>query len=324
MRAPTQAQLVSMLRGHGYHFRTFNFSVEDPCRAEDVDWNYKDIVHPHFVHPHMRRCYAFADADGYSCIDIQRPFGFQVAQSVSTWVSGPNRLTTMTVSFFLIIIIEVVFEPIAELRSRTTTTYQIGSTWRLLLAAAVPVLQWALRRNWDEFWRDDHRMRVRRGELRQQGFDFAKPPRIHGIASTLKISDNNVVPPAVPCTHPVTRIDLAPRDGRVVYVGTSDHFGLQVALHPDRLEIYPRLCPHEGACLDTPRAPAQGMVRCPWHGRSFPPVATLSYAEAPTTVVGPLHRFVLTESELRIEPLGETSAAGVPDWTGSRAPMAAT
>lgn len=123
-------------------------------------------------------------------------------------------------------------------------------------------------------------------------------------AVPLDISQHNVVPPPGPCTHEVTRINLAHRDARVVHVGKSDHFGLQVALQKDRLEVYPRLCPHEGGCLDTTSLPTQARVQCPWHGRQFSPIITLPYAQAPTTVVGPLHRFVLTESELRIEPLG--------------------
>ena len=282
MLKPTQAQVVSTLRAQGYHFRGFQFSVEDPCSAEDVDWNYKDIAHPHFLHRHVRRCYAFADADGYSCIDLHRVLGFQLAQSVSTWVSGPNRLTTQTVSFFLIFLIEVSIEDVDENRARTTTRYEIGATSRPLLALAFPAPKWLLQRNCNEFLREDQGMRVRRGELRRQGFRFAK----HGIASTLQISANNVVPPAVPCTHGVTCIDLTQRDGRMIQIGRSDHFGLQVALQPDRVEIYPRLCPHEGACLDALHAPGQPAIQCPWHGRSFQPIVTLAYTQTPTTVLG--------------------------------------
>lgn len=318
MRRPTQAELVSTLQKHGYHFRTFQSAVEDPCRVDDVEWNYKDIVHPHFVHPHMTRCYTFADADGYSCVDLQRIFGFQIPQSVSVWVSGPDRMTLQTTTLSLIILIEVVYEAIGDIQTRTTTTYQLGSASRLLLAVAFPVFRWALKRNWNEFWRDDHRMRVRRGELRQQGFDFAKPPAIYGIASTLKISDNNVVLPKGVRAHGTTTIDLADRKGQVVHVGNSDHFGLQLVLREEQIEVYPRLCPHEGACLDTPRAPTQATVQCPWHGRAFPPIVTLRYAQAPTTVVGPLHRFVLAESTLRIEPLGEPDAPMPTEWSSAR------
>lgn len=318
MRRPTQAQLVGALQECGYSFRTFQSVVEDPCRADDVEWNYKDIVHPHFIHSHMTRCYSFADADGYSCIDIQRLFGFPMAQSVSTWISGPKRLTTQTVSGFLIILIEVVFEDVGEARARTTTTYQIGSPSRLLLTAAFPVLRWVLRRNWDKFYRDDRRMRVRRGELRQEGFDFARPP---GFASTLKISDNNVVSHADSSTHEVARVDLAQPEGRVVHVGRSDHRGLQVVLRPDRLEVYPRLCPHEGACLDTTGAPPHAQIQCPWHGRKFPPIIALRYAQAPITVHGPLHRFVLTDSELRIEPLSASDATAAADAASSPAQL---
>jgi hypothetical protein len=51
---------------------------------------------------------------------------------------------------------------------------------------------------------------------------------------------------------------------------------------------------------------------------------TLPYAQAPTTVVGPLHRFVLTHAELRIEPLDEADTRAPTDWTGARSQAAST
>ena len=91
---------------------------------------------------------------------------------------------------------------------------------------------------------------------------------------------------------------------------------------PDRVEIYPRLCPHEGACLDALHAPGQPAIQCPWHGRSFQPIVTLAYTQTPTTVLGPLHRFVLTASQLRIEPLGYADRTTPADWTRWRPPTA--
>ena len=102
-------------------------------------------------------------------------------------------------------------------------------------------------------------------------------------------------------------------------VGRSDHRGLQVVLQADHLEIYPRLCPHEGACLDIVGALPKAHIQCPWHGRTFPPIVSLRYVDAPTTVRGPLHRFVLTDSELRIEPLSAADTTAAADWVSTPA-----
>ena len=37
---------------------------------------------------------------------------------------------------------------------------------------------------------------------------------------------------------------------KVTQLGDADHLGLQVSVEPDRIRIFPRLCPHRGASLD--------------------------------------------------------------------------
>jgi len=43
--------------------------------------------------------------------------------------------------------------------------------------------------------------------------------------------------------------------------------------------VFPRMCPHEGACLDD-RPCEDGRIKCAWHGRVFAPMAEFDLAMA--------------------------------------------
>ena len=61
-----------------------------------------------------------------------------------------------------------------------------------------------------------------------------------------------------------------------ILTGQSDHWGLRLSLRDGQLLVFPRLCPHEGACLDRQEMTGNS-VRCPWHGRVLRPIATLAW-----------------------------------------------
>ena len=115
---------------------------------------------------------------------------------------------------------------------------------------------------------------------------------------------------APPEPHLVPTRELAQAETADLFVTRSDHWGLRLRVEGAALQVYPRMCPHEGACLDE-QPVERSLVKCPWHGRMLRPLATLAY---PLTVgAAPVelrhHRLVPTAEGLRIEfkdsPLAE-------------------
>jgi hypothetical protein len=100
-----------------------------------------------------------------------------------------------------------------------------------------------------------------------------------------------------------------------VLVGRSDHYGLQVFRRADAIEIFPRMCPHEGACLDQKTLKGEKSLSCRWHGRRFGPVLKITLPAQAAEFSGAFHRFIVSGDELRIVPIpneGKTTSA---DWT---------
>ena len=50
----------------------------------------------------------------------------------------------------------------------------------------------------------------------------------------------------------------------------TDIFGIQLIRVENMIHIYPRICFHDGACLDNAKR-RDTVLRCPWHGREVPP-----------------------------------------------------
>ena len=85
---------------------------------------------------------------------------------------------------------------------------------------------------------------------------------------------------APPAPHVVTPAQLEEARTHDILTTRSDHWGLRLRVADGALQIYPRMCPHEGACLDE-QPVERSTVKCPWHGRLLRPLATIPYPFAP-------------------------------------------
>ena len=136
------------------------------------------------------------------------------------------------------------------------------------------------------------------------GFDC---PRTHySFAETLDLRTRNVLPGENMEVPEAVSIALSsvPAD-RPILVGRSDHYGLQVFRRADAIEIFPRMCPHEGACLDQKTLKGGMSLSCGWHGRRFVPIVKFALPAQAAEFSGAFHRFIVSGDELRIVPIAE-------------------
>jgi nitrite reductase/ring-hydroxylating ferredoxin subunit len=140
---------------------------------------------------------------------------------------------------------------------------------RLLLNVAFPVVKRLVSRNNVSLMEQDLDMRRRRGDLRRRDYAFERIGNgAYAYLPTMRIADDHVTPPPPPETEPVRiALDALPTE-TLQHVGDDAAYGVQLRKADGRVEVYPRLCPHEGACLDA-SAPKAERVHCPWHGRAF-------------------------------------------------------
>jgi hypothetical protein len=203
---------------------------------------------------------------------------------LSHYDSGPDRQTYVFTLLAYTIITETRFERRPGGRTRVVTTYAVGSASRAAMLL-YPVVRWSLVRNYRRLMAEDLPMRDRRGQLRRWGYSFRHDEGARRFVDSLAVErDNLVLPdevPGAPAEGEVALAELA--GGAPALWGRDDHLGLRLEGDGDVIRAYPRLCHHEGACLDgVPAQGADGAVRCPWHGRRVPPLGTLAATDGAT------------------------------------------
>jgi hypothetical protein len=147
------------------------------------------------------------------------------------------------------------------------------------------------------------------------------PKTSYTFQETLNLRARNVFPgEKCEMPEPVSiQLSSIPVDVPMLF-GRSDHYGLQIVRRDDAIEAYPRLCPHEGSCLDQQSLKGQRSISCGWHGRRFGPIFKISLPAQPAEFVGQYHRFMICNAELRIVPIVTDGMAADADWTAAAAP----
>lgn len=317
-RAPNIDELVRKLEACGYKFLRFENNCDDECLPVDVEWNYKDLVHVGFIHSHMSRQFLYTGKNIYTTIDLQNFLGITIPQSSVFYVTDDNRIIVHTTLFLYVIFIEIHSEKIGEMLTRTETLYAVGArSWFLNLFS--PLLRFVMSRNWSRFIKDDRPMRSRRGDLRKKGFAIADVSPIDHRA-TLNIADVGIT---LPSTRPspltsteelISKFVVKDHIGQTKFVGEADHYGVQVQFDVDEIRVFPRLCPHRGACLDA-KGSIGSSLACPWHGRKFSPLVRIKTGKSTQTFAGPLHRCEYDGHNLMIHTLASVNTREGIEWT---------
>ena len=272
----TQKDLVSMLEKQGLKFIQFSLTHEGDYLPTDADWNYKDVPHLNLVHDLVDACYGMVGDDIIATINMQKIFGIRFPLTVFNYQSGPGRQTYFASFFVFQLIIETTYQQLGPLRTAVTTNYAIGSApiWQLL----APLLKYVLNKNYENLMSADIPMRTRRGLLRKWGYSFKGDNSPYSFRNTMKIAEANLIAPEILAPLPenirISLKDLASQ--KKMYIGVADHRGLRVQwTNQNEIQIFPRTCPHEGADLDDSPC-TKNQISCPWHGRTFKPLASLS------------------------------------------------
>lgn len=274
----TRESIVQRAAQEGYAFKHFSLEHVGRYSAEDADWNYKDIPHLHFVHHLAEAIPTMISDDFITTLNTQMMFGMKVPLTVVNYESGPGEQTYYTTLFWFILVIQTRFFELAPLQTTVTTTYSIGMP--KMLRWFFPLLRWTITRNYRVLMTADVPMRERRGELRSRGFGFSREHPTYSFADTTLITRQNVTPPPRNSETPILDIDLkaAVQSATESLLGTDDDLGVRAKREGSIVELFPRICPHEGACLDGSPV-EEGKVKCPWHGRQFTAICTVNLAD---------------------------------------------
>ena len=294
-------QLIVQLKGQGLYFSSFSLEHEGDYAAADAEWNYKDIPHLHCVHELVEAIISHVSPHEIATINIQKVLGLRLPLAVFNYSFDERTQIYYTTFLFFVLIVETTYDPLAPNKAKVVTTYSVGSP--KALQCLFPVLRWIIKRNYRNLMSTDIPMRQRRGQLRSWGYTFLRPSEGYGFEQTMNLSCSNVVIPKELESFPPVELQVE-RDQclqKEWLVGRDDHLGLRVVESNQKISVFTRMCPHEGASLD-PHPCVKGRLTCPWHGRIFTPIVELN-------LLGPrnqkalteFHEIVLEENMLRIK-----------------------
>lgn len=292
----------SQLLDWGFKMRRFALTTSGEWSVDDAMWNYFDIPHLNEVHSQADATILFEDDVATTSILRQRIGPFSIGAVISIFGTSSTSLSYVSTVGPYVILVDSEVSSVDETHSQVTTTYRIfGSR---IAALGFPLVQKLLTRNYRILMSEDLPMRERRGALRRQGYQFANDGRAQSFRLSRRTGQNNVIPPTHDGfeTWTVSMVRLLSQVE--AFVGPDDHRGLRMYTSNGNLFFFPRLCMHEGACLDGIR-PDRGYVRCPWHGRKEPSIAKIVISESVAcTPIGKHHTVEIERDEIRLTYVG--------------------
>ena len=271
--------IISSLISEGLKFKNFSLESSGEFHIDDVDWNYKDMLHATYVHKLLDPAPIVVTDFTIAQIFFQKFLIFRFPFSIYQYDSGPNQLAYFFTLFSFVFVVNTKFFTEDQI-TKVQTTYNIGSS-PILLAIFFPLIKWSLSKNYRVLMSEDMPMRLRRGELRKMGANFKKPDGPYSFLKTININEENceffedLFDAEISSSIEVLRStqDRLPLE---FLTGRSDAWGLRGVVEAGTLKIYPRLCTHEGACLD--RTDTRGdVLYCPWHNKRIQPIVVEQY-----------------------------------------------
>jgi hypothetical protein len=286
------------VRDWGYRERVLTLVSEGDWTAKDAEWNYLDVPHLNEVHSQARTETFFYGHQCTSSVLNQKVGPFEFLSVLTIYASGPNELSYSSSIGPILLIVQSKWQDIGINRARVETIYHIFAPtifrWTLKLIEKI------LKRNYFILMSEDLPLRERKGKLRKQGFSFKHDNSPHSFLDSRNIATNNVVLPKEISEQNYKLSISSLTDGQSYFLGSDDINGLRLEKNGSQILLGPRMCMHEGACLDEVKLDSQ-TLRCPWHGRKIRMFATIQIEPTSPTEVSPGLIISQTHSELTIK-----------------------
>ncbi len=243
------------------HITKGSFSCPGYAETRDLVWNHMDQNHRPLIHrTYGEAMRVFIGERG--AFSLTRFGNLPIVLPVFDGHFRENGFYQVLCLFGLIVVINLI-----ECRETADgTRMEVG--WAIashrLLRFLHPFLDRRLRRLNDVQNKEDEVIRKRRVELRAIGYRFATddPDFVNSNAMA-----NNVVFPPLTAPVSVALADLP--EGKAERIVMGDR-AFVVRRTNDSLEVWPGICPHEGAALESADIHGNGL-KCSWHGLEFGP-----------------------------------------------------
>jgi hypothetical protein len=272
------------------HITKGSFSCPGGAEQRDLLWNHMDQNH----RPHIHRTYGEAmrlHIGARAAVSLTRFGRWPVVIPVFDGHHKDNGFYQVLCLFGLIVVVNVIESNVTAEGTRMDIHWAIAS--HRMLRFLHPLLDRRLRRLNVVQNAEDDPIRRRRVELRAAGYRFATDSP--DFLASNALANNVSFPPLREARAiPVGRLE----EGRAERIDIGDR-GYIVRREGAMLQVWPGVCPHEGAALAAEHLRGS-TVKCPWHGLEFA-ARRLLPGDGPVSICGA--RLSFDGGMLRVAPL---------------------
>ena len=290
--------MVSRLMKEGL---CFTFSVQQTAGdydSADAEWNYKDVPHLTEVHQNVEGMSVLVSNEISSGIFLQKIGPMRIPLSTSVYSSGTDSVSYFTCFGPFVLLISSKWETINKITT-VVTRYHLGSS--KLFRPLHFLVHRSLKNNYEILMKADIPMRTRRGGLRSFGYIFLNDQAGYGFLETMNVHSVGVkVPSSLPHFDFVTEVKAIPEGSKLI--GDSGGQGVRIVRHLNKLQVFPRICLHEGASLDDAKI-NDDCLSCPWHGKRIKPIFEIDLQSPSKSYESSGIKLTINDQVMRIEGL---------------------
>lgn len=231
-----------------------------PGYINDMEWNFYDELHRYYVHNTYHDMFKIFSGKTFS-VNLVKWGSWPIFIQVANAKVAPN-LFYQTMSILGVFYVHQIME-LEQLNRevRLSRSWYIVSHWLFkplhpFLSRNIMTLQ--VKQDIE----DNEQIRHRRLNLRDKKFKFTTD---HATFTNSNQLTNNVIFPEGPKESHYSAISTLSDTPQHITLGILE---LIVAREKNGIRVWPGICPHEGAALNSTHL-CEGIAHCPWHGRQF-------------------------------------------------------
>ena len=281
-------QIMAISKKRGFKFKHLKFTISGKYTIKDSMFNHCDISHYNYLHKKMAKHMKHEVIHSGEVTTFMRYYsflGFSVPMIAQLMNIGKNQIIEVFTSMFFQFLKVNTEKEINKNETLSTLDFYIGSKSRILLMLGSPFFNKIVKESFDDYINEDVPYLETRAQLRPKGYNLAKDHESYNHYDTLNLQHQNIL-----LTNNVksqdTTINISElEDNKIKKINNIDAFGFQISKIKNIIKIFPRLCPHEGGCLDVDNSYGDintyndflqnQQVKCVVHNRSFNPLVTI-------------------------------------------------
>ena len=322
-------QILNIGKKRGYKFVKYNFKTRGKYNLKDSMFNHRDIAHYNTLHKKMAKNMKHEIVHQGNVTTFLRYYnflGFSVPMVAQLMDTKENQIVEIFTSMFFQFLKVNTEKKIDEKNTESTLEFYVGCKFKFLIFLASPLIKRIVKISFDDYILEDVPYMEIRGKLREQGYLLDKDKDKFTHYDTSKLKEQNIhLTSKVQIPKEVIKIKIDELiDNQVKKINDIDITGFQIFKNENFIKIFPRLCPHEGGCLDVDNSYGGGSkltdflennkVKCTVHSRLFDPLIVIDLNSNLENYETSLYNFKLDRPYLYISIKDNLNNLNNIDW----------